>query len=697
MKHISALTTLSLLLLTQAPAWAQGFTAQRAGGNFQAATRKRPELRFEFMIGARPHVIHEGQEGTNSVIVREDSQGNPSDGVTTEPRAGLPNMGMRTLKVLLPIEAAKSGMRLEFMEEEVETIGYFDIAPVGVLVAQVLEDDGSLTVIQDIPEGVQLDQMGRDMAAYSSQEAIPARSVSLIGSGGCRAYRYAKVSFSPFRWNPVTKELTKVLQVRVKLTCLVRGAITPELLDRELGDPGMANAIVAEEFIIPNNDILQSYGWTFRDTDGDYLIITTDLIRTTSSQLNPFIEMKEAQGHDVFVKTVEEIEAEYPASFRAESMRAFLRAEYQDLGVEYLLLIGDPDEDDQGDPTDSVGEVPMMATWPGGAFTVDWSDADSVSDHRVKITPTDMYYTELTKATWDADGDGFPAEYDDDEIYTYYLVGGAIEYGFHVYEYPVDFDEELKGARIPFSNVSDVDDHLEAQIKYQTDEIDLLEALVRRTAILAMAEFSDDTAMDTLGRQIESDLSSHARGPYGAYEMYEYTSYDEDLIQDALADKWSGTWGAGLVVWSGHGSETRTVVNDGTWSSIDYQNFISGSDASSLTTSFTRSIVISISCLNARPSRSNNLAHELMEHAAVGVFAHTSVMYYNDTRTTAWGDGSLGADYCYLISENLLSGCPIGDSIQDARSARFPSNQSRTKGLLALTAFGDPSCAWILE
>jgi len=309
-----------------------------------------------------------------------------------------------------------------------------------------------------------------------------------------------------------------------------------------------------------------------------------------------------------------------------------------------------------------------------------------------------MYFTELTEACWDTDGDGFPAEYEDDEVTSYYSVNvGGMDYGFYVKHFPVDFDEEISGARIPFSEVSDVDEHLEAQIEYQTDSIDLIEALVRRRVTLAMAEFADDTRMDTLGRQIESDVSSHVNGPFGPYEIYEYSSYDTHMEQDALADEWQGTWGSGLVIWSGHGSETRTVVNDGSWSSVDYRNFISGNDASSLTTTFTRSIVISISCLNARPSNSNNLTHRLMEHAAVGMFSHTGVMFYLHNRSADWGDESYGADMGYLLSKELVDGVSIGDAMREVRGGRSASSRSRAKGLLVITAYGDPSCGYIYE
>ena len=309
-----------------------------------------------------------------------------------------------------------------------------------------------------------------------------------------------------------------------------------------------------------------------------------------------------------------------------------------------------------------------------------------------------MYFTELTEASWDTDGDGFPAEYEDDEVSTYYpIVVGGMDYGFYIKHFPVDFDEELSGARIPFSEVSDVDDHLKAQIEYQTDSIDLVEALVRRRVTLAMAEFAGDTRLDSLGRQIENDLSSHVNGPFGPHEIYEYSSFDAHMEEDALADDWSGAWGSGLVIWSGHGSETRTVVNDGTWGSTDYKSFIHRNDAPYLTDTFTRSIVISISCLNARPSTSGNLTHRLMEHAAVGMFSHTGVMFYLHNRSAAWGAESYGADMGYLLSRELVNGRGIGDAMRQVRGGRTASSRARAKGLLVITAYGDPSCGYRYE
>ncbi|MCH2103389.1 MAG: C25 family cysteine peptidase [Planctomycetes bacterium] len=691
MKNTQLLAALFTLSLLPSSVEAQSFQARRAGGNFQAAGRVDPVIKVDFNLAARQHQFVESGNNTG-VRVREVS-GPQKEGSFFAPRIGLPDLGMRLTKVLLPYEAAAEDMKLEILSEDLVDIGVFDMAPAADAVADVLGENGEIRQYRELPQGLRLDQMGRDVMAYGAQGMLPQESLRLVSMGGRRGYRYARISFSPFRWNPQTRVLSKVASVQARIVCKRRLDITPALRERELGDPVMGRIEVSEDFLLPPGS-LSSYFAPWRDTEGDYLIITTNLIRTTSAQLGPFITMKEAQGHDVFVKTVEEIEAEYPRSSRADSMRSFLRAEYQDLGIEYLLLLGDPDPDDQGDATDSVGEVPMFMTWPGGAFIADPSDSDSVFTHLCKTTPTDMYYTELTASCWDQDGDGFPGEFEDDFEHSYYSLYG---FGFHVFSYPIDFDEELSAARIPFSDVQKVDENLAAQIEYQTNTLDLFESLVRRSVILAMAEFADGTRMDNLGRQIEDDLEAYGTGIFGETEIYETPTYDEHMDKDALKDEWGGTWGAGLVIWSGHGNQSATVVNDGTWSAIDYRNFIHRSNSASLTTTFTRSIVISLSCLNAFPSASTNLTHELMEDAAVGMFSHTGVMFYINPRSVAWGDESWGSDLGYLITQRLTNGEGMADSLSRTRRTRSASSRQRAKGMLVITAYGDPTCKYLYQ
>lgn len=676
-----------LSLMAQTSAEAQSFQARRLGGGQQSAGRVRSELSLEFTLHSRDHFIHERPDARGRVIVREAAQGPRSEGSTFVPRAGLPDLGARTVRVLLPYEAADTGMRMEVIEEQTESLGFFSVAPAGVPETGVLQEDGSVSVYFATPEGVQLDEEGRDPVAYSSDVALPARSLLLTGVGNHRAYRYARVTFFPFRWNPMTKELYKVIHAKAKLSCMRRGYITSETRDRELGDPGLESDGSGEGYMLPSG-VFESYEHPRRSAEGDYLIVTTDLIKSTSAKLGPFIDMKRAQGFTVIVKTMEEILSMGPSIGRAESLRTYLRSEYQELGVEHLLLIGDPDPDDQGLPSDTVGDVPMFMTWPQGEVVV--GEESSEDDHRRSIAPTDLYYTELSRGDWDLDGDGFPGEFLEDRR-SFSLPGfSAEEYGYYKNGYAIDFDEELTGARIPFGDVERVDAHLEAQIEHQSVVPDDFEMSIRERVMLAMGEFYLSTNLNILGLMIGNEARAHVNGPFTTTEIYEVPGGDLPMGEDALSDAWSGEFGEGLVVFSGHGSDLRTVTRDGI-------PFIHADDVPSLNTTFTRSIVISIACLNARPSTTDNLTHELLEHAAVGMYAHTGSGFYLQNRYDLFGELSYMADLGYLISQELMAGSSIGASLRETRATRSTPDAQSAQNLLVITAYGDPSGGYLSQ
>ncbi|MCJ7571983.1 MAG: C25 family cysteine peptidase, partial [Candidatus Thermoplasmatota archaeon] len=79
---------------------------------------------------------------------------------------------------------------------------------------------------------------------------------------------------------------------------------------------------------------------------------------------------------------------------RADKIRQWLKNNYVSFGIDYVLLIGDPDPDSFKDVGDSVGDTPMKLCYPR-YFGVDIDGA-----------PTDLYYSDLS-SNWDLDGDGF--------------------------------------------------------------------------------------------------------------------------------------------------------------------------------------------------------------------------------------------------------------------------------------------------
>jgi hypothetical protein len=132
----------------------------------------------------------------------------------------------------------------------------------------------------------------------------------------------------------------------------------------------------------------------------DYIIITTNDIVANSDRLAGFIRLKQRFGYSVLVVTEDDYDGliGQPPNGRAEKIRQWLINNYVPMGIEYALLIGNPDPDDQTDSYDSVGDIPMKMCWP------------SFTDPEGREIPTDFFYADLT-GNWDLDGDLYYGEY----------------------------------------------------------------------------------------------------------------------------------------------------------------------------------------------------------------------------------------------------------------------------------------------
>jgi len=126
----------------------------------------------------------------------------------------------------------------------------------------------------------------------------------------------------------------------------------------------------------------------------EYVIITTNDIVANSEELDHFVNLKEFMGHSVKVVT----ESDYdvligqPPNDRAERIRQWLVDNYVAMGIQYVLLVGDPDPDNPFDPADTIGDIPMKMFWPG------------YFSRSGREYPSDYFYAEL-EGNWDLDGD----------------------------------------------------------------------------------------------------------------------------------------------------------------------------------------------------------------------------------------------------------------------------------------------------
>jgi hypothetical protein len=98
--------------------------------------------------------------------------------------------------------------------------------------------------------------------------------------------------------------------------------------------------MVMNIFVIPSS--ASANGGTY-----DYVIITTNDIEANSQELQFFIKMKENAGHSVLVVTEDEfggVTGQFPND-RADKIRKWLQDHDSTYGIDYVLLIGNPDPD----------------------------------------------------------------------------------------------------------------------------------------------------------------------------------------------------------------------------------------------------------------------------------------------------------------------------------------------------------------
>ena len=222
---------------------------------------------------------------------------------------------------------------------------------------------------------------GKNTYVYGDNAFFPGETVELLptvtkkepdGSGGTkyRLVRYLRLAFRPFACNPVTRQvkLTKNASVTVSYDVAAAAVISPKA----------APAAPA-----------------------DYVIITTNAIVSNSRMLQRFVRMKEEDGHAVRIVTEDDFDSltGQAPNGRAEKIRQWLMDNYLALGIDYVLLVGNPDPDDPLDDSDNdkIGDIPMKMCYA------------RFCEPEYREYPTDYFYKDLV-GNWDLDGDLFFGE-----------------------------------------------------------------------------------------------------------------------------------------------------------------------------------------------------------------------------------------------------------------------------------------------
>ena len=506
-----------------------------------------------------------------------------------------PDLPCTIVRFAVPYDALKKSIQITYSVKETKNLGKYSIREVSPMATW----GGNRRVV------------GEKADIYSKDDFFPEKVIEDMGFSQMRKWKFISLKYTPFQYNPVSRELRYLPEVDVTITYTVGARISAgesALADTKMDDRAknlFQNYSEAEAWYNPTG-LVASPSVTY-----DYVIITTNSIESNSTQLSSFISYLSGKGYSPLVITEDEygsLTGQSPDG-TAEKIRKWLIDNYSSYGILYVLLIGNPDPDDPSSDSDSIGDVPMKMCWPRRAES---------SYTSYKESPTDYFYADLT-GNWDLNGNDYFGEYDGDR-------GSE----------GVDFANEVYVGRIPvYSGVTDLDSVLTKTMNYGN----ATGIGWRKSALLPMSFSDSDTDGAYLSEAMISDYLSP--GGYSDYTLYmkgsvcaaadSTFSSDGELISGATATRWSNDT-YGMVWWWGHGSETSASLG---YSGCGWGTIMTSSNAALLNDSYP-SHVYQCSCLNGYPENTGNLGTALLYNGAITTTSASRVSWY---AITSWNTG----------------------------------------------------------
>ncbi len=358
------------------------------------------------------------------------------EGFLIDDSPGDPALPYRVYRVALPPDADPSTLRLEItqLEERQVDLPRVPPAPPWMIDTSPLDPGYDAARIDHLRWGSGKQIVGgRNTLIYNRNALYPSQWADVVASGRLRKWQIAAVRFYPLRINPVTGEARQASRLGVRLTFdrdptflddpsslkLLRdnafdrlaAGLTLNAAEAKKWYDGLlttAKALAPAEAIQPPELKLVPRA--------DFLVVTTEALFSASTELEDFCFHKQQSGHAVMVLTedhayrvvgnsvegyslesmnggYENVNDEEPPGQRPQKVRKWLQEHYLDLGVKYVLLIGDPDPDNR-EAGDHVGDLPMVMVWQEPWF-----------EH-----PTDLFYSDLSDSKWNYDRDAYVGE-----------------------------------------------------------------------------------------------------------------------------------------------------------------------------------------------------------------------------------------------------------------------------------------------
>ena len=550
---------------------------------------------------------------------------------------GDPALPFKEIRIILPPNADPSAVSANLTGDSRAALSCdAEIAPAPPMVTYV---DGH--EVQDWGRPKQIEN-GRNMLVYGADAFYPARSVELVDVGNLRKWRIATVRYYPFRYNPVTRTLERTTGGEV---CISLGATVAAM---SASARMLADNVFADKVKSLAANYAEAQGWyaapratglsnvQASQATANYVILTTSAIVSGSSKLQAFVNHKIGRGFAVEVVT----QAQWnggAGDAAANNIRSYLQANYITKGIQYVLLIGNPNP--------SSGDVPMKMLWP------------RYSADTYREAPSDYFYADLT-GNWDLNGNGYYGEQEGD-----FGTGG------------VDRLPEVIVGRIPFyGDFTALDSILAKTINYESG---VLCGAWMRKVLLSMKPSDSSTPGYQLGEAIKASAVTPTGmtatrvydSTYGLSPAPEYVPCSYDNVLSAWRQH------AGFHFWWTHGNETLAadVFNSTNCQYLDdaYPSF-----------------TFQCSCLNGSPETPGNLGFSLLKRGAIATDSATRVSWYYPGETTYTNtDSNAGMTYQYalrLIRDHM----PCGDA-HFAMMVAVPNNIWMNHCVFNI--YGDPS------
>lgn len=445
---------------------------------------------------------------------------------------------------------------------------------------------------------------GKNLLVYEKDVLYPV-DICFVGYGGqIRKWKVGTVTFYPVRYNPVKKKLFLTKQVDLKITfkrdsaLLERPGAKALLRDRVFDERARQLFLnfdrathwyqkpLLKELNRHNDQGDNSSGPEVKDPD--YAIITTEATFTNNinagGSIDDFCFHKENLGFEVMVITqhatrlvehdpatgfsfstiagaggYEDVVGAPAPNQRPDKIYKWLKDNYLVYGIEYVLLIGNPDPDNLP-AGDVVGDLPMKNLLL------------SVNND----VPTDFYFAELT-GNWDLDGDGNAGEFVDDKG------AGGVEFYADVIVGRIPCYDEDGDGRLDYNEMNAILDNI---ITYEN--IAAGTAPWRRH-VLTSCPYVVDTDMDGIKDTAKYEWSEVLKDEVAPTPLWDwYRIYEEPypgLTAPAEVDTGCTTaqtqagWndpgdpndGQGSVMWMTHGGQTSAtrVFNNARCANLD--------------------------------------------------------------------------------------------------------------------------------